>query len=990
MSNTTIQVTLSAALVSELTDGGNGNGVYAAAVYFPTDDSAEWTSFVNDGTLAGSSDTFDISVPDATSGGKLYFLVQSLPAGAPASDIITNSVTVQSDVSWTTATNDDFSYDSFEYTLQNSADDVGNLTSVNAYGLPIGVVVPYANGTTKSIGYGISGTALTNDFADISPAVNTTYTGGALAGDFREAVSPTESTTTDNNLPSPPFKTSDWDAYVQSLEGAKASNIFLSGVFVGSKDSDGHYHNAGYYSYRLSWDGTYFWLDPIDSSQIQGDIRISPSELEESIYQTSGEVDIFTSETATTPFLKDMNTGANNQWGAILVDLFTGFSAGYFGTTGAAMNPQLTSTVNLDQNTNWSPYYAFGSHLADGTPAPDYYDPYSEIFFDNSNSYGSNYSDALMRQYDVGGPQISLYDNTTKADVSSVDLTIYAPSDTPTDASGTSTDRGTSQGYTPPQLYQYIKPALDGYAPPDTINPANNIVLYSSTQSDQTLGVALASDTPITLKILTSDLNNTPAWDIVTFGGDGQSIYQTWSISGNATDGYSITAVPDTSQATGTVVISGFPTPMNGISWYQLVIGEKTDNLYVTTSGGTFVNPGYALSVAGALAVDGMAAITTPISSDPTLTTFTVNLNTGSDASIDPSLLTPNTDQKTLTTGGMMTPDAPVAGSIGTGGSFTSVAGQSMELSNTITVNVNAIAFAWTVDNNDPNTPSWIEKYTNKIEALDIALIRIENVSTGDTLTTTATADIDGEWQTGSVDIPDGVYDVIMQSYLPSDTGFTTPLTLASGLLDLTVAFPGGGYVGIPCFAAGTRIATVSGEVAVDDLAVGDLVLTRSGAARPIVWIGFTQVDCLRHPKPENVWPIRIRAHAFGEAEPCRDLLLSPDHAVFVDGMLIPIRQLINGASIAQVETTKVTYFHIELERHDVLFAEGLPAESYLDTGNRAAFANGGTPTMLHPEFSDRDPRTRATHGCAPLVVGPDQVEPIWRRLAARAAAIAF
>ncbi len=90
---------------------------------------------------------------------------------------------------------------------------------------------------------------------------------------------------------------------------------------------------------------------------------------------------------------------------------------------------------------------------------------------------------------------------------------------------------------------------------------------------------------------------------------------------------------------------------------------------------------------------------------------------------------------------------------------------------------------------------------------------------------------------------------------------------------------------------------------------------------------------------------------------------------MFVDDVLIPIGHLINGTSIRQIARDEVTYYHVELPRHDVLLAEGLPTESYLDTNNRANFANGGGPVALHPEFAIR---TWEAAGCAPLIVcGP-------------------
>jgi hypothetical protein len=97
------------------------------------------------------------------------------------------------------------------------------------------------------------------------------------------------------------------------------------------------------------------------------------------------------------------------------------------------------------------------------------------------------------------------------------------------------------------------------------------------------------------------------------------------------------------------------------------------------------------------------------------------------------------------------------------------------------------------------------------------------------------------------------------------------------------------------------------------------------------------------------VWPVRVRAGAFGARRPHRDLVLSPDHAVFVDKVLIPVRYLLNGATIVQEPVDVITYWHVELARHDVLFAEGLPCESYLDTGNRALFGDAASVQQSLP-----------------------------------------
>jgi hypothetical protein len=185
-----------------------------------------------------------------------------------------------------------------------------------------------------------------------------------------------------------------------------------------------------------------------------------------------------------------------------------------------------------------------------------------------------------------------------------------------------------------------------------------------------------------------------------------------------------------------------------------------------------------------------------------------------------------------------------------------------------------------------------------------------------------------------------------------------------------------------PCVAAGTLIETVQGAVLVEALSVGNGVRTLLGGSGRIVWIGKRAVNCALHPKPEMVWPVRIAVGAFGENVPVRDLWLSPDHAVYVDGILVPVKLLINGTSIAQMPVAEVTYYHVELPRHDVLLAEGLPVESYLDTNGRANFTNGGGLVALHPEFT---PGIWEELGCARLVVAGPALEAARRGVNARA-----
>jgi hypothetical protein len=200
------------------------------------------------------------------------------------------------------------------------------------------------------------------------------------------------------------------------------------------------------------------------------------------------------------------------------------------------------------------------------------------------------------------------------------------------------------------------------------------------------------------------------------------------------------------------------------------------------------------------------------------------------------------------------------------------------------------------------------------------------------------------------------------------------------------------------CFAAGTRIMTDTGFQPVEALRIGQRVVVAgpagdaTSACRRIVWIGHRHIDLTRHAEPALARPIRILANAFADSMPVRDLLVSPDHAIAVNGLLIQARLLQNGATIVREDRLQhVRYFHLELERHDLVLAEGLPAESYLDTGNRGAFDNAHTPLVLHPDWAGGNRQARRESlSCMPFAADAARVEPEWRRLAARALQMGF
>ena len=188
----------------------------------------------------------------------------------------------------------------------------------------------------------------------------------------------------------------------------------------------------------------------------------------------------------------------------------------------------------------------------------------------------------------------------------------------------------------------------------------------------------------------------------------------------------------------------------------------------------------------------------------------------------------------------------------------------------------------------------------------------------------------------------------------------------------------------VPCYVRGTRILTDRGEVEVEGLKIGDRVVNHQGAARPIVWIGRRGYAGRFIAGNRNVLPVLFRQNAFGDGVPSRDLRVSPLHAMYFDGVLIPAWALINGSSVVQMESVEtVEYFHVELASHDVIIAEGAASESFVDDNGRGMFLNAGEYRALYPQG-----QSSPAEYCAPRVEAGEVVERVWARLAARAAAL--
>lgn len=180
-------------------------------------------------------------------------------------------------------------------------------------------------------------------------------------------------------------------------------------------------------------------------------------------------------------------------------------------------------------------------------------------------------------------------------------------------------------------------------------------------------------------------------------------------------------------------------------------------------------------------------------------------------------------------------------------------------------------------------------------------------------------------------------------SYEISQDGDNVVIRTAGGtiIVEDTTVQEVAARVEVACLTQGTLVRTPQGEVAVETIAIGDLVTTQDGAAVPVKWIGKRSYSSSFLKANENIVPVLIPAGSLDGDVPRRDLIVSPEHGVLVGDVLVPAGLLVDGEVIRKARGLEaVQYFHLEFEEHQIILAEGTPTESYIDLGNRRMFEN--------------------------------------------------
>lgn len=832
--------------------GTNYTGVWAYLYNTqPPSGESNFTTVIDGGQLQnGTYDsitgtyTVKIDLTNATTnyvnGGTIYLLVQSEALTTPGTSDHTNDLTtlitaeglIEPNVSaW------QYGYAQFEYSLLGKGGDAGDLTAIPGFALNTQLHVHYSDGTDQYRGYGQTRDTAVTKLDNGSPSTPNVlqYDAGQLAGTTMMVVSPSNQPLGGGSL----YPVSNWTDYV--TQGfASQYDLLLSGSTNGETDANGDWHNAQYFSYNIqsvqlgsgSWGaaGQYFVFSPKAGSQTAAWMVISEADLQSNLYSAGqGKLHIYEDPYLTKPYTVPGSGsppgspdatyvtpgGTNDEFGNVLTQAFTGFTAGYWASVASQVNPfndgaygptnLAASPLNLNDNANWDSGYAFDNHRDTAlSPIPTYVhnDGYSEYFFYNSNVYGSAFSDNLSVDV-TPGPLIQLGQpgatgTQPSNDVSNIDFFVYGSQET-------------APNYTPPSGGPFLPLATSqtDYLIPDT---TSSLYLNVGGRNGQTL---LRPDLGVQLGIYTGkDTNGHGQFEYVTLPTAG-NIWQTYTFSGSP----GAWVVTVATNALGTFGIAGLPVAStvveDDVAWYQLVLTDSSGHQKVyefyTTAAST--TPGDIQSTIFDVAVAGGANI----NPNNLGTNFLeIDLNEYSSAPVE--MLT------FAYAGGASLNQpaaAPVVGTL-TGGLFTaldqqngtgiSVAQNKIPASAAPSVSIagdTPLAFGWTGTNNGAHTGTptnstatstggitsygLTSQYTNQIVPGHIAQVMIQQTSGGSfSGVLQATPDLDGRWQTTTTEtLGNGTYSVTMQELLADGVTTYGPSSAALTLTVTGVAAPG-------------------------------------------------------------------------------------------------------------------------------------------------------------------------------------------------------
>lgn len=733
LSNTFLTVSLSSTLDAQLHQTSNNGYIYMDAVWFGQDGNAHWTPMVAQSQTVQSSiysnGSWSINLPQTTPNysGKIFFLISSV-ANTQTTDPLsgynystgtftgTPLITGQSQISYvstsptdTSGTRNSYTFDSLEFSLQNTPTDVANLTSIVGSGIPMGFATSSTPSLSGAAGFKTSDSSIATNIQAVVPNTVGSFSAGPLAGQSNFIIAP--GSNGQNN-----YKNSDWIPYLDKL--VAIGNNFQSpiakvaGVFNGGADAQKIYQNGVFYDYTVTAGAhqgvNYFAFAPTSNSQAQQGIIITETELAKSIYKQQGSAYIFQKDASgnwvsfipnISPAMQTgagdvkypidgfnssggMNVGWNNSWGNLFTNFVTSIDTGQLGVTGVSPNPNSTvrgvGPIDLSASWNISPAYMFGasgtntSALTTGPSAlqPDqqYFDPYAKQFFLNTNSYGNAYTDNATKNYSIGGPDINITNGTQ--DLANLNLTLYAfnEANVPTPP----------VNQISPTSYDYVTPVLNNYlaAPNPSQGPTN---WYGYSQPKIPTGSSLGGQLQINFDLPTGaggspNVVVTPnTWAALRMmdPSTGQFI----QVILNPNSGYvqqlnynngqlSLTQQPNPVNL-GEILLNGLPITTNGTYWFQIFEGDqntgqsfnqKVFNLYVQTSS----DPNNLLGTGSSLMIDGGAQVAAAQGLGGE-NGINVNLNFGSNIMVNG-----NTMQAGPTTAGgyaiFGTPTSPVAG----------------------------------------------------------------------------------------------------------------------------------------------------------------------------------------------------------------------------------------------------------------------------------------------------------------------------------------